>query len=65
MRSWLWNPNWFCLVVVVVVVVVVVFILDLAGLTTCSALQGVPAHAMFRAKVNIQILKPILPQNEP
>ena len=48
----------------VVVVVVVVFILDLAGLTTCFAMRGVPAHAMLQVKVIIQILKPISPRNE-
>jgi hypothetical protein len=46
------------------VVVVVVFILDLAGLATCSAMRGVPAHAMLQVKVNIQILKPISLQNK-
>jgi hypothetical protein len=30
----------------VVVVVVVVFILNLVGLTTCSAMRGVPARAL-------------------
>jgi hypothetical protein len=34
---------------------VVVFTLDLADLTTCSAMRGVPAHAMLEIKVNIQI----------
>jgi hypothetical protein len=48
---------------VVVVVVVVVVILDLVGLTTCSAMRDVLALAMFQVTVNIQILKPISPRN--